>query len=522
MASYEKWLSGTPELNILNLLGLFDRPATAGAIAALRAEPAIDGLTDSLQNLNETKLKYAIKHLRDLRLLSADEKDSDALDCHPLIREHFGERLQQHNPEAWRQAHSRLYDYYKNLPEKDLPDTLEEMEPLFAAVTHGCIAGYPTKVWEEVYWPKISRGNEAFTEHKLGAFGAHLSALSNFFSKPWQKPIEGITEARNALVLSFAGFNLRALGRLREAAEPMQAALELAEKQEEWKSAAVRAGNLSELFLTLGDVSRAVRFARQSVEFADRGGDEMLRKATRSRLADALHQDGDLSESEKYFRESEEIQKKWQPEYPILYTVSGFQFCDLLLSHGQAQEALERAGQTIKWVKNLLSIALDYLTLGRAHLQLALENIPLKRKFGEANPPSKGDFEEAARYLDQAVAGLRKAGQQDDLPRGLFARAALRRALGQFEPAWEDLHEALEIAERGDMRLWLTDYHLEAARLCLAEMEAGSLRLEAGDLKLEAGEHTRAAAKLVEETGYHRRDLEVDELEEALGLVKTG
>ena len=46
MESYERWLDGKPELDILRLMGLFDRPAEKGALEALRAEPAIEGLTD--------------------------------------------------------------------------------------------------------------------------------------------------------------------------------------------------------------------------------------------------------------------------------------------------------------------------------------------------------------------------------------------------------------------------------------------------------------------------------------------
>ncbi|MCP4419696.1 MAG: hypothetical protein GY805_24050, partial [Chloroflexi bacterium] len=104
MVSYESWLKGTPELNILFLMGLFDRPANEGAIIALRAEPAIAGLTDKLQNLSAAKWSFAIKHLRDLRLLAAEDERPNTLDCHPLVREHFGERLQEKNKNAWREA----------------------------------------------------------------------------------------------------------------------------------------------------------------------------------------------------------------------------------------------------------------------------------------------------------------------------------------------------------------------------------------------------------------------------------
>jgi hypothetical protein len=186
------------------------------------------GLTEEIQNLSPAKWQYALKRLRDLRLLAAkDEHRPDIVDCHPLIREHFGEKLQAKNLKAWQEAHSRLYDYYKNVPEKDLPDTLEEMEPLFAAVAHGCQAGRHQEVVEEIYWKRIKRGNEHYSTAKLGAFGADLAALSNFFEIVWSEPEKSLPDHEKAVILSWAGFRLRALGRLREAAQPMQAGLEM-------------------------------------------------------------------------------------------------------------------------------------------------------------------------------------------------------------------------------------------------------------------------------------------------------
>src|SRR4030042_6520277 len=67
--------------------------------------------------------------------------------------------------------------------------------------------------------------------------------------------------------------------------------------------------------------------------------------------------------------------------------------------------------------------------------------------------------------LNQAVEGLRDAGQEQELPRGLFARAAFFRMVGDFKAARADLQEAYEIAERGEMNLWLGGYHLEMGRL---------------------------------------------------------
>src|SRR5262245_57398740 len=75
----------------------------------------------------------------------------------------------------------------------------------------------------------------------------------------------------------------------------------------------------------------------QSVKLADRGGDAFQRMSKRATWAAALHQAGRWEESATAFREAEAMQAEWQPEYPRLYSLRGFQYCDLLL--GRAEPA---------------------------------------------------------------------------------------------------------------------------------------------------------------------------------------
>ena len=104
--------------------------------------------------------------------------------------------------------------------------------------------------------------------------------------------------------------------------------------------------------------------------------------------------------------------------------------------------------------------------------------------------------------MDRAVDGLREAGTQDHLPRGLLARAALRRLAGDPGGAAADLREAQEIAERGSMRLFEADAHLEWTRLHLGTGDPDAAR-----------EHLDRARTLVRECGYGRREREVRWLE---------
>ncbi len=80
------------------------------------------------------------------------------------------------------------------------------------------------------------------------------------------------------------------------------------------------------------------------------------------------------------------------------------------------------------------------------------------------------------------------------------------RVTESFPKARRDLDEAMKTATRSGMRLHEADGHLEYARLHLAMGDKDKVRAS-----LAAGK------AIVEETGYHRRDGAVQELEQQLG-----
>jgi hypothetical protein len=602
MAAYDAWLkdggeSGRRQRALLCLLGLFDRPADAGCLAALRRPPVIEGLTDGLFHrqtrwfglrktdvpVDEDDWNLAVNALRGCGLLlgatntgifplvlshsttlmtgsSKDKRNnpeaapgvpppvgedrwgsaqtataflthplptsptgggakdaaapnSDSLDAHPLIREYYAKQLRKHHPEAFRQGHQRLFRHLcETTPDKPQP-TLAELQPLYQAVAHGCLAGLFEEARAKVYRDRILRGTSPggnYSSFKLGAFASDLSAIAWLFEQPWRRPAAALPPAGQAWLLNEAAFGLRALGRLREALEPMEAGLEKRVEQKNWKNAAIIAGNLSELRLLLGDVAAARQAAQRALDYAERSGDAFLRMGMRTTLADAWQQAGQTGEAEALFRQAEAIQQERQPDYPLLYSVQGFRYCELLLAPAERaawragvglrltpdpiyaaaseQKAIlaachavsRRAGQTLQWAEqnniDLLSIALDQLSLSRAALYAAL--------LGEN--PAKA-LPSAQRRGDAAVHGLRQAGAQEFITRGLLSRAWLRAAQERWDEAKQDLDEAQDIAERGPMPLHLADVHLHRARLFSDKTELA-----------------RAAA-LIAQHGYARR-----------------
>ena len=545
IAVYERWLQaaiptgrgedarhGPRQLAVLRLLGLFDRTASANCLAALRQHPPIEGLTDQLVGLDEEDWNIAVHSLVDLGLISNDE---GTLDAHPLVREYFAARLRDEDAAAWTEGHRRLFEHLCAATEHR-PDTLDGLQPLYQAIAHGCQAGLHQWVCVDVYRDRILRGTGSagfYSLKRLGAMGADLGAVACFFEQPWSKVSPNLSPADQAWLLSMAAHSLRVLGRLTEAVEPMRAGLEMRIKDKNWKNAAISTSNLSELELTLGEVSFAVTSGAQSVDFADRSTDAFRRLVNRTRQAAALHHAGRREEARERFAEAERMQVERQTEYPRLYSLQGFLYCDLLLSEAErtawqrsenpgfqmpdlkslqatCDDVTERATQTLEWARDnnlpLLTIALDHLTLGRAALYRA---VLAAVEFGAQNEESDSSHSEyrlprsAHEELDTAVDGLRQAGQMDHLPRGLLSRAWCRFLHEDRAGCEVDLAEAEDLSARGPMPLFLADVHLTRARLFRDR--------QALDQATELLKHLQAK-------GYHRRD---EELADAEAEIRT-
>lgn len=202
-------------------------------------------------------------------------------------------------------------------------------------MAHGCLVGLQQQACKKVYCDRILRGtgyDGFYSWKKLGAFSANLGALACFFEEPWQRVSPALSEANQAWVLNETAIQLRALGRLTEALEPMRVSGEMDEKHEQWKGAAISYSNLSELELTLGQVAAAVKDAERSVAFADCSSDAFWLMASRTMLADSLHQQGERELALQRFCEAEALQAQWQSDYSLLYSLWGFRYCDLLLA----------------------------------------------------------------------------------------------------------------------------------------------------------------------------------------------
>jgi tetratricopeptide (TPR) repeat protein len=498
MQCYERWFKDQPELDVLYMLSLFDRPAEPDAIRVFRNGPVIRGLTGRLKRLSLVEWVSALDNLASVRLLSAGGGDT-ALDTHPLVREHFGERLRAENVTAWRAAHSRLFKYFSSPPRaKDAPETLKDLEPLYRAVAHGCKAGQYRKALK-LYAERILRGSQYYSWKKYGNFGMELDALSKFFDRVWDVPTKNLVPKDRGYVLNEAGFHRMALGRMREALGPARAAFTLFNAQKDYDNVAVSCSNLSKLYSDLGELEESHTIAGGCVALVkDKSGWYPLVGLMVAHAA-ALHQLGSLNEAHELFAEAENIHSLNSPEYPFLYAFRGFRYCELLLERGDAEAVRLRASQTLFAVESRALMKLPSYSIGLSHLLMGEALLFL---YGDG----RDECVRAEQHVESAVELLRQASQQRHIACALLVRTRLHLMSGRLEGAQQDLEEVLELTSRSDMRRLECDTHLEYCRLLLATAEGCNATVE--DLT-RARWHLERARQMAEEMRYRRRDCDL-------------
>ena len=456
---------------VLRLVGLFDRPATAGCVAALSAPPAIVGLTEPLVGLTEPGLNLVLSRLEHARLVTVQRDGGTliAVDAHPLVREYFATRVRDTTPDAWMAAHRRVYDHLTTTTVEGERPSLDDLQPLYQAVIHGCHANHHQATLDDVFFARIRRRDEHYSVNVLGAFGPDQAVLAGFCTTAWTAPNPDLSPNDQAWIVSEAGFGLRALGRARDALEPLTLGYHRYLERGDWPNASIAAQNLCELAVLLGDLTIAAEHATAAIEHADRTTKPSHPMTSRALRAYVYWQQGRAEDARAGFLDCETRQTRYQPDEPFLYSLTGYLWCEVLLGDAEhsawtggtdpgtltaiCDTVTERATHTLQTAKDngrLLYIGLDRLTIARSTLYQAILT-------GTTPNPD---------IADSAVDTLRQAGQQDYLVSGLLTRAWSRAVALGADAAVDDLNEAWEIAERGDMRLHQAGIYLHRAHLC--------------------------------------------------------
>jgi tetratricopeptide (TPR) repeat protein len=508
-------------LAILRLIGLFDRPAEPAALTALVA--GVEGVS-GLGELGAEAWLRCVATLMALGLLNTEAAGpSGSLDAHPLVREHFREELKAKRPDIWLAGNRVLYDHYRGRVPYH-PISTEGMQPLYAAVTHGCGAGLHQEVFDEVLLKRIWRDRRTnYSTRHLGMTGADLVALSNYFQAgSWRRMRDvGLSTPARVLALTNAGVRLRQLGELADARDSFSAVAREIDTEtaapEDLADASYAAAQYSELLVIAGKLTgasggpdNALQSASRAVTYADGGNDHYFRMHARSSLGEVHFMLGHTDRAGDCFAAATAIDHDFHPRPPFLYSQGLYRYGYYLIERGRAQELLS-ASSNEGWGENgddssLLSKAIRLLVLGTA-----------RRSLIERGDRSPDLIQVAEQFLDSSYNEFRNAGYADYTVRALIERAHFRRIRGElcdFERAKRDLDEATFEVERGEMDLLYVDVLLQRAACFLGFMPRldPSERSHAGEMSIRV---LAKAEQLVGETGYKRREPTIARLRKA-------
>jgi tetratricopeptide (TPR) repeat protein len=516
MESYQSWFGEGPELSVLRMLGLFDRPADEKALRALLKPPAIRGLTESLTDLSPTEWRTILARLRRARLLAGEDphKPGD-LDTHPLVREYFGEQLRSQPTDAWKECNRRLYNHYRTLAPQ-LPDSFREMEPLFLAVICGCNAGLFHEALHEVYIPRIQRGDAFFAVKVLGARAAVLSVLIHFFERGrWGSFAEMGVEAQSLtaedqlFILMQAGLYLTAT---RGFAAPE--ALVCYERAE---SLCVSLNRPLVLFSALRGLWRyslmtdkltaTMQIAKRVYALAQEQNDSALMMGAYRALAVTLYYLGDFESARQYAMRGVQVWRSGGVESPIeevtapavtclsFEALSEWHFGEIASCHATMAEAISLAKElndmqalTITlWHAGILAhfegdpaeverFASDLIELAtRQNIAQVLGGGEVLRGWARS---ASDDTAEGISWIEDGIENWRATGSILSVPYYFALKAEALYLARRTSEALEAISEAEALVERFEGRHWSAELH-RLRGVFLAAMGADEMQIEA-------------------------------------------
>jgi serine/threonine protein kinase len=500
MGSYQSWFGEGPELSILRMLGLFDRPVDEKTLGALLKAPAIFGITESLADLNPTKWRTILARLRRTRLLAAEDPyNLGHIDTHPLVREFFGQQLRILRKEAWKECNKRLFYYYRKLA-PDLPESFIDMEPLFLAVKCGCNADLFREALHEVYIPRIQRGNSYFAGNVLEARGALLSILGHFFKDGrWDSPVEmgvekhSLTAEDQLFVLMQAGLYLTAIRGLQspearscyQQAEPLCHSLNrplllYSALTNEWRYS-----------LMTDKLTATMTIAKRLYTLAEERNDAALMLGAYRALAATLYYSGNFESAQRYATGAVEIWCSGRGRSVVEDVMAPIVVCLCMKAlsewHMQGiascQATMSEAISLAKDLGDLQALALaQYFATFLAqfqgnpaeveHLATDLIELSTRQNFAFWLPGCKvlrgwarstsGSTTEGIAWIEGGIEDWRATGSSLFTPYYLALKAeALHVADRAFE-ALEAIRQAEALTERFEERWWCAELH----RLC--------------------------------------------------------
>jgi hypothetical protein len=390
------------------------------------------------------------------------------------------------------------------------------MEPLFTAVICGCNAGLFREALQEVYIPRIQRGNAYYAANALGARGPLLSALVHFFEdEHWGVFVEPTVEGQSltsedqlfilmqaALYLSATrGLGASEIGICYNRAEIL---CQLLNRPLLLSSALI--GQWRHILAT-DKVSTAMHIAERAHSLAHEDADRALMILTYNALAATHYFSGNFESVRQCAMHAVQIWRsggvqsnREDIDTPVVgclcyEALSEWHLGEISSSHSHMDEAVSLAKELKDWhaLAGALNFAagLYYLERKPAEVErLALEGIELSTRHNFAmwlaigivyrgwTRSVSGDTAQGIAWIEQGIRDYRATGAVLTVPMHLARKAEALHLADRTSEALEAIYEAEALAERFEHRLYLGILH-RLHGVFLAAIDGEDTRIEA-------------------------------------------
>ena len=433
----------------LNIFSLFRTEVTENDFAIVfRHKVKGTEFNKVLVRMHELDFRDLVSGLVDWRLISYDETKK-TYTTHPLIKGYFESTLDE---KIKKFCHKHIYQYF-GLYATEWPETLEEMQPLFEQVYHGCAARLYDEVFFDVFWEKIERRSEGLIKFKLSAWETYLSLIKTFFPEGDLSQMPRVRKKRwQSYLFAEAGIALKNIGRPTEAEEPNLAGLKIDIENKDWENASVAYTNVADLQFRTGELESGLESAKKALDAAEKAKSDRDITNSKAYLAWILHLLGKSEEADNWFRRADELRIKIDPDGNRLYSIYGIFYADFLTLMKRIDEALELIKQNLE----ICQMNNWQVITSECHRCLgAIERI-------------KGNHNEAEIHLQNAIEIVRRLGMPFFEIEALLESDRLHLDMKRHEEAIRDAKEVLKTCARTDFKLYEPEAEIVQSKAYLA------------------------------------------------------
>lgn len=520
MTFYKNWFNDDIKIYILRLLSLFDRPTNQNEFNFMLEGSEILGVTNGIVNLTSYEISKNIRSLKQLSLLREFELQNEIyLDIHPIIREYFKKELQNIYPLSFKKANNRLFEYFSICADKNT-DNKEQMNLWFRAIYHGCLAEKYAEVFDHIYMKNIKQNEIIDDARKLGGNSTNINAISGFFSEPWTKIKGDLDNIKKSSIYAEASFALRSKGLIVDAIEPLEQAYIIEKERNNYEEAAMQAGNLCELYLTIGKINKALMYANEGISIAEKSNIVWRHYWIQlAKKADILSKIGRVDFSIAFYHQAESVQKFFDKESQRLYGVLAFKKLDsyltvledkILVPHRLGIKNIEdddsmNLSQLDDYRKQV-NIALEHDLSYNRILHLALDNLIVARiEILEQIILNNRLNNKIIQSLVDAIDGLYQSGRVEYIPYGLLTCCKYWHLLKNDIKMSDSITETQELIYNLDFKFFEIDLLVEKTYYNILRMDFDNV---IQDLEL--------AILKCEEIQYKRKEKEIKTIQSTL------